>query len=98
MDFKTPISIILNRSKHPYENSIPKKLGYVTYLWAELVVLIVLFSRPILKRCEKAFTTLKVSGLIVVLSTKSESACLINIVNTIKVVCDSYGLICLFLF
>ena len=92
MDFKTPISIILNQSKHPYVTSVTKKLGYVTYLWAELVMPIVLFSRPILKRCKKAFITLKVSGLIFILSTKSESACLIYLANTIKVVRDSYGL------
>ena len=36
--------------------------------------------------------TLKVSGLIFILSTKLESACLIYLVNTIKVVRDSYGL------
>ena len=36
--------------------------------------------------------TLKVSGLIFILSAKSESACLIYLVNTIKVVRDSYGL------
>ena len=52
---------------------------------------IVLFSRPILKCCKKAFITLKVSGPIFILSTKSESACLIYLENTIKV-CDSYGL------
>ena len=53
---------------------------------------IVLFSRPILKRCKIAFITLKVSGLIFILITKLESACLIYLVNTIKVVHDSYGL------
>ena len=90
MDFKTPISI-LNWSKHPYVTAVPKKLGYVTYLWAELMP-IVLFSRPILKRCKKAFITLKVSRLIFILITKLESACLIHLANTIKVVCDSYGL------
>ena len=53
---------------------------------------IVLFSRPILKRYRKSFITLKVSGLIFILIIKSESACLIYLVNTIKVVRGSYGL------
>ena len=56
---------------------------------------IVLFSKRVLKRFKKALTlkmTLKISGPIFILSTKSESACVIYLVNTIKVVRDSYGL------
>ena len=53
---------------------------------------IVLFSKRILKHFKKAFTTLKVSGPIFILSTTLESACLIYLENTIKVIRDSYGL------
>ena len=53
---------------------------------------IVLFSRRILKRFKKALMTLKVSEPIFILSTNSESVCLIYLENMIKVVRDSYGL------
>ena len=53
---------------------------------------IVLFSRRILKRFKKAFMTLKVSEPMFILSTKSESVCLIYLKDTIKVVRDSYCL------
>ena len=53
---------------------------------------IVLFSRPVLKRSEKVFVTLKVSRFVLkitILSTKLESVCLIYLDNTIKIVCGS---------